>query len=425
MVAKLCGCIASCFNHDGCCGTAAYRTLFALDVGFRCLYLHRKSIKRKIMVRKIQAAEYQKRYDNMSAGERSAYEGRVGEWLRGSAPVLMGKSDSFESKLQDVLTLSAGWNDRECSAFEEGAVLLSALMSGGETWLPELLYTKAAGRCIKRMCGLLSDVLAENGSVSAMPSQHTGQVAKMPKEEPAAGTSMATQAVGANRPFRGQLVGSQQGEGPDKQKTVGTVPPGKPTDAGARGAAGVPVRPKHIDQYVHLLPKKTQERAAKYGPLMRELDEMREKQRLLMDAEGVSSKDREAVAKRIVAIDKEIGGIKAELDTEWERLVKQGAVTVDDLGMAHVVNGEELAADSEDATKELTSGQKARRRELRKFLTDTRRGNGKTREEHRAKWREAWREYLTLEPLEAALGDEKIREAAAHYGIDAKEAAVA
>jgi hypothetical protein len=189
------------------------------------------------------------------------------------------------------------------------------------------------------------------------------------------------------------------------------------------------VRPTHFDQYAHLLPEKTQERIAKYGPLMRELDDLREKARLLMDAKDASSSEREAVAKRIVAIDKQIGSIRREADAEWEKLAESGRVVVDDLGMAHLTDkgkdGDDDKADGDDSgdegdgedSKSLDSVQKARRRELRKWLTDTRRGNGDTREAHVAKWLENFKEYLTLEPEEKAMTDQKILEAMEHYGI--------
>ena len=182
----------------------------------------------------------------------------------------------------------------------------------------------------------------------------------------------------------------------------------------------VPARPKHFDQYAHLLPQKTQERIAKYGPLMRELEETREKERLLMDDATASAADRERVAKHIAAIDKELGAIRREADQEWDKLVQSGRVVVDDLGNARVM--EEGRGEKEDDSaishqpSDLTPEQKARRRDLRKWLVDTRRGNGATREEYVKKWKENFREYLTLEGGKA-FEDAKILEAARHYGI--------
>lgn len=66
----------------------------------------------------------------------------------------------------------------------------------------------------------------------------------------------------------------------------------------------------------------------------------------------------------------------------------------------------------------LISKQRARRRELRKWLVDTRRGNSdNTREEHIRKWHENFKEFLTFEG-DAAYKDVKIIESAKHYGIE-------
>lgn len=66
----------------------------------------------------------------------------------------------------------------------------------------------------------------------------------------------------------------------------------------------------------------------------------------------------------------------------------------------------------------LMSKQRARRRELRKWLVDTRRGNSyNTREEHIRKWHDNFKEFITIEG-NAAYKDAKIIEAAKHYGID-------
>ena len=71
-----------------------------------------------------------------------------------------------------------------------------------------------------------------------------------------------------------------------------------------------------------------------------------------------------------------------------------------------------------DVSAELKSNQRARRRELRKWLVDTRRGNSdNTRKEHIRKWHENFTEYLTIEG-DTAYKDAKIIEAAKHYGIE-------
>ena len=195
--------------------------------------------------------------------------------------------------------------------------------------------------------------------------------------------------------------------------------------------AVVPARPKHIDQYVHLLPKETQERAAGYGELMRQLGEARDNMQLLMDDDHASAKSREQWAKQATKLDKKIRALKEELDREWEKVVAENRIALDAFGNAYVVEmrNEKGEMRNDDAAGEnsaighqpsdLSSEQKKRRRELRKWLIDLRRGKeGKDREKRIEQWRVNWKEYLTLEPKEKALQDEKILEAAKHFGID-------
>lgn len=372
------------------------------------------------MVQKLQSSEYLKRYDNMAAQEREEYEGRVGDWLSVDGQMLTKKGALFEASLQNVFQVSVGWNDAECKAFEDGAILLSALVGQADTKLPDLLYSISAKRSIKWMFELLWGVDA--GHMEEKP------VSQEPKEEPAEGTAEETQAVGEQAAGEKEGVRMQAGEAKESVYTMAAggaasvSPDVKPTDTTQLNPENVqvsvelpvPVRPKHIDQYVHLLPQKTQEKAAQVKDLLRELDEAREKMRLLMDDKSAKDTDREAWAKKTTSIDSKVRNIYDELDSEWMKLVKSGRVTVDDLGNAHVAPETEAPAEE---PAEQTSDQKARRRELRKWLTDTRRGNGNTREEYAKKWQENFKEYLTIEG-DAAFEDAKLQEAAAHYGID-------
>ena len=365
------------------------------------------------MVQRLQSNEYLKRYDNMAAGERRAYEERVGEWLNNGAPLLEMKTDDFEARLQNVQQVSTGWNDQECQAFEEGARLLSALASTGETWLPDMLYVKSAKRAVRKVTEMLetifADVKAKNNNIPVGPI-----VDPEAKEVPALITGKATQAVASFQPGAGDgdIAGGDH-KGETKVKAA-------------------PVRPKHIDQYVHLLPQKTQERAAQVKDLLRELDEAREKMRLLMDDKTASAADREAWAKKATGTDNKVRKIYEELDSEWAKLVKSGRVVVDDLGNARVVEAaasEQKAASEREQNGACTSSaereqsrpeDRARRRELRKWLVDTRRGNGDSRKEHVAKWKENFKEFLSFEG-DAAFEDEKIKAAAEHYGINLKK----
>lgn len=349
------------------------------------------------MVRKIQVNEYLKRYDNMSAAERQAFASRVGVWLQSAGRALTNRAEDFDARLHSVLSVSVGWNDAECEAFEEGARLLSALSGSADTWLPDLLYKKAVRRSIRQMVKVLSSVVGTASEQRKVKSEESAATDRQPTEK----------------------VASQS-----EKRNAKSEEPAEVKSASVPATTGVPIRPKHIDQYAHLLPKKTQEHAAEVRDLLRQLDDAREKARLLMESPQASPDSRAQWAKRAVQLDNKVRDIYRELDAEWEKLVNDGRITIDIFGNAHVAeieNGELKIDNSQDKVMkpELTSEQKARRRELRKWLIDTRRGaEGKAREKRIEQWKENWKEYLTLEPLEAALKDEKIVAAAKHFGIE-------
>ena len=380
------------------------------------------------MIQKIASNEYLKRADNMSAAERNDYTERVGEWLEKQAPLLMPKMEDEIARYQNVVQCSMGWNDIECKAWTEGVRLLSALVPTADTWLPDMLYVKSAKRAIRQMHGALAAVsggdAGQEDGVRMMAGSAKEALMQEAKEEPAVGKAAikreqnGTGSDSAEREQARPEVNRQQAVAPF-QNAAGDGNIGGGNNEREAKVTPVPARPKHIDQYVHLLPKKTQERAAMYGPLMRELDVAREKTRLLMDDPKASASSREQWAKTITKIDGQIKSIKKELDAEWDKLAKSGRVVVDDFGNAHV--SEECRVKSEESEAlepaELTSEQRARRRELRKWLIDTRRGNGNAREARVEKWYENFREYLTLEG-DAAFEDAKIKEAIEHYGIN-------
>lgn len=365
------------------------------------------------MIRKIQSSEYLKRYDNMAAAERAEYESRVGDWLSVDGQSLVKLGGTFDARLQNVLQVSAGWNDQECQAFEEGAVLLSALVGTMDTWLPDMLYVKSAKRAVKLMFEALWKVDAEGLTPSPSPTGEGSHGGKA-----------------ADKGLAKDSVRMQAGEAKDNAymvETGGAVsvsPDAKPTTA-TTAKPPVPARPKHIDQYVHLLPEKTQERAAQVKGLLRDLDDTRKKLDLLMEDPTAKDTDRESWAKLATNIDNRLRKIYDELDAEWEKLVKSGRVVVDDLGNARVVDLPETAADEDDDNagdkQELSSEDKARRRSIRKWLVDTRRGNGdeENRAEHVIKWHENFEELWKYDG-DKVFEDEKVMAAAAHYGIDLK-----
>ena len=181
-----------------------------------------------------------------------------------------------------------------------------------------------------------------------------------------------------------------------------------------QGVSPIPVRPKHIDQYVHLLPQKTQEKAATVKGLLRDLDVAREKMRLLMDDPKASADSRAQWAKTATKLDEKVKAIYRELDAEWEKLVESGRVVVDDFGNARVmepaVAQQETQPDGEAEAK--AADEKAKRIEyLKKWLRDSR---TKPSDERRKQWEANCKELLSL----GGEITDSIRKAGEVYGVD-------
>lgn len=382
------------------------------------------------MIKKISTNDYLKRLDNMTGEERQAYLERVGKWLcSNAAQRLVRHMGDPGAQLQNVMVCSTGWNDKECEAFDEGVQLLTAVVHSEDTWLPDMLYVKAAKRVIRRMTEILKRVCQEAAMDIAV---REGRKAASKREESGAGTS-STEREQARPEVKLAERKDTANKKPKEESAEGTTIATQAVGEGSQTKTTTelkPVRPKHIDQYVHLLPQKTQERAAQVKDLLRDMDASREKMRLLMDDETASAADREAWAKKVTSIDNKIRKIYDELDREWDKLVKEGRVVLDDLGNAHVVesargqvpgsaNSQDGSARdlSPDRLTELTSEQKKQRKALRKWLTDTRYGNGATREDYVKRWLENFKKFLEYDG-EAAYKDEKILAAAKHYGIE-------
>jgi hypothetical protein len=438
------------------------------------------------MIKKILVRDYLKGYGDMTAEERKAFVGRVGEWLAQDGARLLAMTDRPMAKSQSLMTITTRWSAEDCKAMTDGIMLMSALVGVADTWLPTQIYMKSAYRAVRQVVAILSEIPqgTERGGVGAAPElsamgaktvtrgvgktsetaarlqgkgwqghlQPVPAMKKLPKAEQMTKHPGIEKGSGvALQPLAKSAVGAGAGKPQALPSSVGaTASPGsrrqggdaiatqqtkkeyQPSAISHQPSSGmVPARPKHIDQYVHLLPKATQERAGEYGELMRQLGEARDNMQLLMDDDHASAKSREQWAKQATRIDKKIRALREELDREWEKVAVSGRVAIDDLGMAHLVstsqcdaaqNGDGTGADGEGGEREpveLTSEQKKRRRDLRKWLIDLRRGKeGKDREKRIEQWRVNWQEYLTLEPKEKALEDEKILEAAKHFGID-------
>ena len=380
------------------------------------------------MITKIQSNECLKRYDNMTATEREAYLGRVGEWLEKQAPLLMPKREDDVARFQNAVQCSGVWNDAECRAWTEGVRLLTALVAVTDTWLPEELYSVSAKRSVRKLISELS-VVSEKGKVKSEPLARRSQKSELPEE----GT-IAQQADGVfNVPQKGQKE--------RKEESITHNP--SPTTLSA-----VPVRPKHIDQYVHLLPKGTQERAAMVKGLLRDLDVARENARKLMEA-GEHGDKIAQWAKAATKLDAQVKGIYKELDREWEKVVRDGRVTVDDFGNAHIVEVKSekgkvknLSNENENENSDGVNGKSgvngavkkkgrptmteeekvakqeerdAKRREyLKKWLRDTR---TQPSEERTKQWKKNCKELLKL----GGEVTESIRKAGEFYGVSLEE----
>ena len=410
------------------------------------------------MIKKILVRDYLRGYGEMTAEERKAFVGRVGEWLAQDGERLLTMTDRPMARSQSLMTITTRWTTEDTRAVTDAIMLMSALVGVADTWLPTQIYMKSAYRSVRQVVAVLSSLNIEHGTlnIKTVAQAATGQrgAAAPYNHEPkraagaGAGKPQALPSSVAARNTKNTATTEKVGSG-----AAGVVQPSAISHQPS--SAVVPARPKHFDQYVHLLPKETQERAAEYGELMRQLGEARDNMQLLMDDDHASAKSREQWAKQATRIDKKIRAIREELDREWKKVAESGRVVIDDLGMAHLLNeelrmkNEELSCQREQSQtrlnyaersrlmdesqfatagensaighqpSELSSEQKKRRRDLRKWLIDLRRGKeGKDREKRIELWRVNWQEYLTLEPKEKALEDEKILEAAKHFGID-------
>lgn len=342
------------------------------------------------MITKLNPANYLKRRNNMDLQERIAYDQLLTVWLQESKPMLLDKINTPDAGIYSATVLSGAWNERECHAFVQGALLMSALIAEADTWLPDMLYTKTARRVVNRMIGVL-EAAAQSGNTKDHQTAAPAAAAAPAPAVPAPAAPAAQGGVGA--------------------PAVTTVK-----------------RPNHIDQYGYLLPEATQQRAARVKDILRRLEEARQKMQTLIDG-GAAHTDTQATwAREATRLDNELHDIYEELDREWDKLVKAGRVYVDDLGNAHVTPAEQqrldAAAAKEQARAKAEKGAGKKRSEaseIRRWLCDTRRGNGKTRQEYAKKWSEKFEAYAALVG-DAAFNDDKINAAAKHYGITIKQA---
>lgn len=284
------------------------------------------------MIRRITVEEWLKRYDNMTEGERRDLAKRVGEWLERQAPILTPKTDEPLARVQDVMQMSGAWSAEEQEAFMEGVKLMTSFARATDTWLPEVIYKKSVKRSVLHIIDVLTSFAPKLSTAT--------QSATRPKLMP---TDNDQQTLAPKRGGRGR---------PPKEKTAESKNPSpsgnnlsqndknvvQNTKLVTTDINTIVPRPKHIDQYIHLLPEDTQKRAAQYGALMNDLGTARTNMRLLLDDPQSTATERERWAKAAVKIDNRIAALRKELDDEWGRVVATGHVVLDDLGMAHLVD---------------------------------------------------------------------------------------
>ena len=395
------------------------------------------------MIRQIQANEYMKRVASMTEAERLDLAKRVGEWLDTSAKLLMSHTNDPLARMQSVMQMGGEWNDAEQEAFMEGARLLTPFMTIADTWLPTMIYTKAARRCILNMI----EVLRGNvGKLRIVPQSVPDRVPS-PKPEKTQAKDLQTQlspkpALPINTTTSTQPTDkSEKKVGRPRKMTkeeeqaaisANLFAPYENKLANEATSSPIIPRPKHIDQYAYLLPERTQIRAAQYGPLMRELERARSNMKLLIDDPHAKPSERERWAKTAVKTDNQIAALRRELDAGWANLVDTGRVVVDDMGMAHIIDPETgliadpkpvVTAPTDDAQekpkeqpkpkekpKPLTPEEKAKRISyLQKWLRDPR---ATATEERKKQWEENARELLNLG---GKLSDAMVK-AGEHYG---------
>ena len=374
------------------------------------------------MIKKVKKEEYLKGYGTMSDEERREYQNRVGEWLRNGGHRLIEMTERPMAKSQNIMLLSARWKEPEVRAFADGARLMSALIGVADTWLPTQLYAKSAYRAVRQMVWVLTEQFSGGGdSIATQQTKTAGGSLVITEEQKRRIVEKYTKKV------------LEKNGLPPAAKPQGTVTAATNLHHHRDGQGGGSLaRPRHIDQYVHLLPEATQKRAAGYGEMMREFDMARENLRIVMEDVHASDQDRERWAKKVSSLDKQIGDIRRELDQEWEKVAASGRVIMDDFGMVHIVDekckmkNEKLATDAQGADQELetlkpetkSTDDLRRAALLRKWLIDTRYGNkdAEKRTKYQEKWKEKYREMVRIGGMEAVT--EKVREAAKHYEID-------
>ncbi len=285
------------------------------------------------IIQPITSSDYLKPLPNMNIEEQKSYLQSVREWMETKAPLLRPKAEDRQAEFLAVMAAAQAWNDAEVKAFQEGCVLITALAKSSEgvtKWLPDGIYRKSARRVI-------NGIYAELDKINR-------QYAGMPQKEKSAAPRRVYQGEGA--PDTHNVHGSaQKVEDIHSDAAIAAaqkaVADGTATETQKKVAGSWIARPPHIDQYIHLLPERTQKRAATVKGLHLELAEAHELLEKLADNPSAHPGDRATMQKRVTRIEDTIADIYMELNEEWEKLVKRGGVVVDDFGVARVVGNAE------------------------------------------------------------------------------------
>ena len=286
------------------------------------------------MIHKLTAQEYLKRYDNMTEDERLKLAERVGEWLEHRAPILVPKTGEPLARVQDVMQMSGAWSAEEQEAFMEGVKLMTSFARATDTWLPEAIYKKSVKRSVLHIIDVLTTFRPKltTTPASVAPQKPVPSDAEKPSPE------VEPKRRGRGRPPKEKPAKDENPSPSDNNLSQNVQNVARNTKLLTTDLNTIVPRPKHIDQYIQLLPEDTQKRAAQYGALMNDLGTARTNMRLLLDDPKSTATERERWAKAAVKIDNRIAALRKELDDEWGRVVATGHVVLDDLGMAHLVD---------------------------------------------------------------------------------------
>ncbi len=393
------------------------------------------------LIVRLAESQYMKRFTSMDKNERDCYLERVRNWQGGDRNLLRPRMEDGTAAFQNVIAAAAAWSDAEVKAFDEGCILLTALTGIAESgWLPDKIYAVSAKRAIRHITKSLDEISRQYDGVTRERGDKETKTAYF--GEGAADTS--------------QVRGSKK-EVARTQADAFVAAMEKGSTGNAQTRELWVERPGHLDQYIHLLPESTQQKAANIKALFMKLDEARENARMLVDNPHGDAATRAHWMSKATAIDDQIRAIFKEVDEEWKKVVQSGRVVVDDLGNARVVDvpaveaagvvteAKEVAEEKPDGEpsgtvtglkkrgrKAMTEEEKAAKREkmeaekaaakgaerqrkaqlIRKWLIDTRYAKN---DEHDKKWLKKYKEMVKLGGEEAVT--DKVREAAEFYGL--------